>query len=41
MNLDLRIDKLEVSITDLQHALNRLSSKEQTTDVEVSEEDDS
>ena len=41
VNLDLRIDKLEVSITDLQHALNRLSSKEQTTDVEVSEEDDS
>ena len=41
VNLDLRIDKLEVSITDLQHALNRLSSKEQTTEVEVSEEDDS
>jgi len=41
VNLDLRIDKLEVSIQDLRHAFDCLSSKEQTTESEVSEEDDS
>ena len=41
VNLDLRIDKLEVSIRDLRHAFDCLSSKEEPTEGEVSEEDDS